>query len=765
MTDKPPEHALSRRVWDALTRPSNLIVEEEARRRARFLAAVMVLVLPLGVTVSMAAELAQPASASPVDAMLRLGANATILAAYVLSRSHFYKAGAALGVSIALFGSWLNAVSDPDMVRVAALLDFSVTGVLLCAVVFPLRVTAPVSLLNIVMAIMVLAFRPEVAAIDIVVIVATLVLLTAIVVPVSSLMKQDLAQLQERGDALRRSEERYSLAARGANDGLWDWDLVSDSVYYSPRWYQMLDLDEHDHGDTPAVWLDRVHQDDLGLVTQRIREHIEGTVRSFECPHRVLDAAGEERWLLARGLAVRDAMGRPVRMAGSMTDITDRKRVEDQLVHEAYHDALTGLPNRACFIDRLQNVMGRARGRGGVYAVLYLDLDRFKVVNDSLGHALGNEVLIETSKRLHACLRPHDMVARLGGDEFVVLLDALRAAEDVEQVARRIQEGVARPIHLEGHEIVTTASIGIAPSALGYKRPEDLIRAADTAMYRAKATGKARHQLFDRQMHDAALARLRTESDLRRALEREEFEVYYQPIIDMGPGGVVGFEALVRWNHPERGRVAPDDFIGVAEETGLIDPIGFWVLETACAQTQAWNVGIRADTPLRVNVNLSGRQFRAGGLHDRVLETLSRTGLPGSALTLEITETVIMESSDEARTVLAALRAAGVAVCIDDFGTGYSSLSYLHAFELDGLKIDRSFVSRIGPNGPRPQIIKTIVDLSRSLSLAVTAEGIETPMQYAQLRDLGCDTAQGYLFSKPVPHAAAEQLLRDGPSW
>ncbi len=753
------------RVWDALTRPSEHIVEEEARRRARFLAAVMVLVLPLGVTVSMAAEAAQPGNTPPAEAMLRLGANATILAAYLLSRSRHYRAAAALGVSIALFGSWLNALVDPDMVRVAALLDFSVTGVLLCAVVFPMRVTAPVSVLNVGMAIAVLAFRPEVAAIDIVVILATLILLTAIVVPVSFLMKQDLALLQERGEALRLSEERYSLAARGANDGLWDWDLVADQVYYSPRWYQMLGLGEDEHGDTPALWLDRVHEDDRETVTQRIREHIEGTVRSFKCPHRVVDAEGEERWLLARGLAVRDAMGRPLRMAGSMTDITGRKRVEERLVHEAYHDALTGLPNRACFLDRLANVMGRAPGRDGLYAVLYLDLDRFKVVNDSLGHDLGNEVLIETGKRLHACVRPHDMVARLGGDEFAVLLDALRAAEDVEQVARRIQEGVARPIALQGHEIVTTASIGIAPSALGYKQPEDLIRAADTAMYRAKATGKARHQLFDRQMHDVAVLRLRTESDLRRALERDEFEVFYQPIIDFGGGRIVGFEALIRWNHPERGLVSPYEFIPVAEETGLINPIGWWVLQTACAQTQAWNAALRADDPLRINVNLSGRQFRGGGLQDRVFDTLTQTGLPASALTLEITETVVMESSDASRSVFGALREAGVHLCIDDFGTGYSSLSYLHAFELDGLKIDRSFVSRIGPGGSRPQIVKTIVDLSRSLDLSVTAEGIETSVQYGQLRDLGCDTAQGYLFSKPVPHAAAERLLLDGPTW
>jgi diguanylate cyclase (GGDEF)-like protein/PAS domain S-box-containing protein len=443
-------------------------------------------------------------------------------------------------------------------------------------------------------------------------------------------------------------------------------------------------------------------------------------------------------------------------------DITGRRDVEEQLRHGALHDPLTGLPNRHLFMERLARSILHAREREDhVFAVLFLDLDRFKVVNDSLGHHVGDDLLAVVARRLAGCIRQEDTVARFGGDEFAILLTDIGEAGFAAGVAERILGEIAAPINLQGYEVFTSASIGIALSSSAYGRPEYLLRNADMAMYRAKAAGKGRYEVFDRTMHAQALVRLQQETDLRRALERGELRLFYQPIVDLGSGRIEGVEALARWEHPERGWIPPGDFIPMAEETGLIHGVGQWVLEEACRALRGWRNG----RPLTVSVNLSGRQFTQPDLVEQVSRTLDETGADPRGLKLEVTESVVMENPESAVETLRSLKALGIETYMDDFGTGYSSLSSLHRLPLDALKIDRSFVSRIGADPEATVLVRTIATLAHSLGLSVVAEGVETPQQLCLLRELGCEYAQGYLFSPAVDAEAARALLQADPRW
>jgi len=419
--------------------------------------------------------------------------------------------------------------------------------------------------------------------------------------------------------------------------------------------------------------------------------------------------------------------------------------------HAAFHDALTGLPNRSLFTDHLRVALRRAQqNEKYLFGVLFLDLDRFKNINDSLGHPCGDELLILVARRLETCIRQTDMVARFGGDEFAILVDAIQDASDVVRIAEKVQQVISAPFKLATHEAITTASIGVALSTSIYAEAEDIIRDADTAMYRAKDHGKARYEIFDTAMHTRAVTLLRLESDLRRALEKEELCVYYQPIVSLANRELYGFEALVRWRHPERGIISPDDFVPLAEETGLILPIGLQVLREACHQLRIWQQRSPANRDLIISVNLSGKQLTQPDLIERIEEVLHESQINPWHLKLEITETVVMENPELAAVTLAKLRGLGVRLSIDDFGTGYSSLSYLNRFPVDMLKIDRSFVISMNEADENLQIVKTIVTLAGNLGMQVVAEGVETEDQLEQLRSLKCQYGQGFLFSKPL---------------
>jgi diguanylate cyclase (GGDEF)-like protein/PAS domain S-box-containing protein len=567
--------------------------------------------------------------------------------------------------------------------------------------------------------------------------------------------------------ALHESQERYALAVNGAKDGLWDWDLDSDRIYLSLRWKTMLGFADGEIGDSPSEWLGRIHPDDLPEVRHAISAHLLGQAPDFESEHRMLHRDGGYRWVLTRGLAVRNAAGGAYRMAGSQSDITARKAAEERLLHDAFHDPLTGLPNRALFMDRLGMAIVHAKRRlSYTFAVLFIDLDRFKNVNDSLGHSVGDELLIAVARRLESCLRPGDTVARLGGDEFTILLDEVTDAEHAVQVAQRMHREMARPFRVQGHEVFVTLSLGITLGAGGdYDRPEDVLRDADTAMYGAKASGKARDAIFDRDMHDRAVALLRLETDLRLAVERAEFEIHYQPIISLTNGKIDAFEALLRWHHPGRGLLRPDSFVAVAEDTGLIVPIGWWVLREACRQLAEWQALPWTGEHLAVTVNLSGKQFMQADLVQRIASILRETGIRPGGLRLEITESTIMGQHEDAIAKLLALRGFGVKLYIDDFGTGYSSLSYLHRLPVDALKIDRSFISEMNGGDDRSEIVGTIVTLARILRMDVAAEGIETAEQVSRLRALSCHYGQGYFFSEPLAGIAAGGLIQAGASW
>ena len=428
--------------------------------------------------------------------------------------------------------------------------------------------------------------------------------------------------------------------------------------------------------------------------------------------------------------------------------------------HAAFHDALSGLPNRTLFTEHLRLALGRThQNEEYQFCVLFLDLDRFKNINDSLGHPCGDELLMMIARRLETCVRQTDVVARFGGDEFAILLDSIQDLSDAIRVAEKVLQTISAPFKLTNHEAITTASIGVALSSPNYKEAEDIIRDADTAMYRAKEGGKARYEIFNTAMHTRAVTLLRLETDLRRAIENEELCVYYQPIVSVANGQLHGFEALVRWHHPERGLVSPTDFIALAEETGLILPLGLNVFREACRQLRAWQQRSLADKDLIISVNLSAKQLMQPDLIERIAEVLHESQLNPWHLKLEVTETVVMDNPEVAAVTLAKLRALGVRLSIDDFGTGYSSLSYLNRFPLDILKIDRSFISTMNQSDENLQIVKTIVTLAGNLGMEVIAEGVETEEQLNQLKLLKCQYAQGFLFSEPMNSEQADLFI------
>jgi diguanylate cyclase (GGDEF)-like protein/PAS domain S-box-containing protein len=556
---------------------------------------------------------------------------------------------------------------------------------------------------------------------------------------------------------LAASARRYALAAEGSHDGLWDWELPSGRVYYSPRWKEIVGCADPEVGAVPEEWLGRIHPDDRARVEAELFRAGEPSGSLLEVEHRVAHRGGGWRWVLARGVRVADAAGAVVRMAGSLSDISERKRFEEQLLHDALHDSLTGLPNRGLFMDRLERAIAYARRRPAHrFAVIFLDLDRFKVVNDRLGHVAADGVLVALARRLEGCVRAGDSVARLGGDEFALLVQDV---DDPAVVAQRILNQLRMPFDAAGQQVVVSASMGIAVSSTGFSRPEDALRDADAAMYRAKERGRARFEIADADLHARSLRQLAMESQLRDAVEGGELRLHFQPVVVMETRELVGFEALVRWEHPELGLRPPDDFIPLAEQSGIIMAVGRWALAEGCRQMQEWRAAYPGAAGVWLSVNLSSRQFLHPTLVQEILEALADTGFPPDRLRLAITESVIMDDAAAVGTILHRLRDAGIRVAIDDFGTGYSSLSYLHRLPLDTLKIDRSFVHRMHADPTLEAVIQTVISLSGSLRLDTVAEGVETAEEAAALQRMGCRIGQGFLFSRPLDPGAAARML------
>ncbi len=577
--------------------------------------------------------------------------------------------------------------------------------------------------------------------------------------PTFTAIVRDVSERKQAEEKLRRSEERYSLAAWASNDGLWDWDLRTDEVYYSPRWKSMLGFQESEIQGRPPEWIQRLHDDDRQHFEKILRAHLGGDTPHFEVEYRIRHRDEAYRWMLCKGVAVRNEDRTPVRLAGSQTDITARKKVELQLMRDALYDSLTGLPNRSHFLRVLRHVVEDSRqSPDELFALLFLDLDRFKHVNDSLGHHAGDQLLVAISDRLKKILRPQETLARLGGDEFAILVEGLQDGAQAARIAGRIQKELANPFFLGEHEVFVSVSIGIAIRPENEESPEGLIRDADTAMYRAKAAGKGRHALFDQSMHTQEVERLALETSLRHAVQRKEFVLHYQPLVSLQSGRITGCEALVRWNHPQRGLVAPREFIPVTEEMGLINPLGAWILEEACGQMKRWQ---DAGLPeIRLAVNLSPRQCRHSDLVETVHRALGRSGLRSDRLQLEITESALMENADEIIDPLVELYESGIRFSLDDFGAGYSSLMYLQRFPIQTLKIDGSFVRKATGDPESAALVSGLMALGHTLGLEVVCEGVETQQQFEFLANSGqCDEVQGYFLSRPLTAEAFAQLL------
>ncbi|MEW5926976.1 MAG: EAL domain-containing protein [Gemmatimonadota bacterium] len=578
---------------------------------------------------------------------------------------------------------------------------------------------------------------------------------------VNESLQSEIAERRRAEAALSESEERFRQVAENIEQVFWLVDCAERRVLYvSPAFESVW-------GRTCASLYERFDslvdtlQEEGRAETASLFLSASGATREY----RIERPDGTVRLIQTRCFPVRNGTGDVYRIAAISEDVTDRTQAEADLLRIASHDPLTGLPNRSSFMTRLQRSVGRLTYQPQAqFTVLFVDVDRFKTINDSLGHLKGDELLVSVGQRLEECVRPEDMVARLGGDEFAILLHGTSEPADAARVASRIQARLSEHLVLGTQEVFVSASIGIVTS-LGYDHPEEMLRDADIAMYRAKQSGRARYQVFDVAMHSAAVTRLHLETDLRRAVEREEFILHYQPVVCLETGTVCGFEALVRWPHPQRGLVPPGEFIPSLEETGLIRTLGGWVLQQACRQLQQWLVRHPERESLFVSVNLSGKQFADRNLVPRVREVLRETGLSGKRLKLEVTETVLVDDPEAAAAMLAELKELGIQIQIDDFGTGYSSLKYLDQLPIDMLKVDRSFVSRIRHGSQGAEIVRTIVGLGKNLGIAVVAEGMETPAQLNYLKQLGCDYGQGYIFSRATSAEAAEDMLSHGIAW
>ena len=575
---------------------------------------------------------------------------------------------------------------------------------------------------------------------------------------------RDLTEHKAAEGALRAAEDRYRTLVEQV-PGVIYVEAVEGAVnpYMSPQVEALIGFTPAEIQATPGLWRGRVHPDDQARVVAELRRTDE-TGDPYRMEYRALTRDGRVVWLRNEAVLVRDAANASLFWHGLITDITDRKMLEERLAHQAFHDPLTGLPNRALFFDRLEHALARsARARTSV-AVLFLDLDSFKVVNDTLGHAAGDRLLVAVATRLAETLRPGDTLARLGGDEFTILLEDLSGVEAAHPISERVASDLRAPFQLCGREVLITASVGLA-TLTAETRIDDLVRLADLAMYEAKARGKDRVAVFDVGMDVRAWQRLDQEAELRRAIADGQLCIHYQPLVALTDGQITGVEALVRWEHPERGLVSPAEFLPMAEETGLIVPLSRWVLETACARARSWQREFPSEPRLGISVNFSGCQFRDPGLVGDVERALARSGLAASDLTLEVTETPALEDKVETKAALRGLKALGVRLAIDDFGEGCAGLGSLSRCPIDEIKIDRAYVDGLGRSPAEAALVRAVVVYAQALGIVVTAEGIETAGQLAAVRALGCVRGQGFYFARPMTAEEMTVLLGEKPEW
>lgn len=573
-----------------------------------------------------------------------------------------------------------------------------------------------------------------------------------------SLFRRTLKQQQCIEQSLQASEERWKFALEGSGDGVWDWDLPTDHVFRSARWSEIYGYAENEIMATAAAGRELVHPDDLAILISDVQSYFSGNSSVYTSEFRLRCKDGSWKWTLARGMIVNRATdGKPLRMIGTHTDITHRKNSEAQVTHLAHYDQLTGLPNRVLFLDRFKQDIKKAQRTGNIVTLMFLDLDKFKEVNDSLGHDIGDMLLKDVAQRLESCVRESDTVARMGGDEFTIILNDINSQVNIERIAQDILNKLTTPFHLGDEVIHVSTSIGISNYPKDGTEVELLLKNADQAMYAAKEQGRNRYQYFTPVMQEEALKRMRLISDLWGALNDKQFRVYYQPIVELASGSIFKAEALIRWQHPTRGLVGPDEFIPVAEDTGLIVDIGDWLFNEVATQTAKWK---QRYPNLQVSVNKSPVQFRS--VQDNCLnwiEQLRLLGLAGEGFIVEITEGLLLDARESVINQLNAFREAGMKVAIDDFGTGYSSLAYLRKFDIDYVKIDRSFTSNIRANSSDMVLCEAIIEMSHKLGMQVIAEGVETQEQRNLLNNAGCDFGQGYLYSKPVTADQFESLL------
>ena len=557
-------------------------------------------------------------------------------------------------------------------------------------------------------------------------------------------------------DKLKDSRRRFDMAARGTNDGIWEWDLRRNTFYYSPRWKSMLGYDEEEIKDSLDEWLDRVHPEDRGTLQIALTSLVQGPNERLSAEYRIRHRNGNYLWVRCSGLAERDE-NKSVRIIGSQTDITSFKATEERLMHDAFHDPLTGLANRAHFQERLARALERTkRNKDFHFALLFLDLDKLKMVNDTFGHDTGDRLLAETGRRLQSCVGPADLVARVGGDEFTILCERVRNGDDASSIAERIGSRIKESFRFPDQQIDVSISIGVALSESGYERSQDMLRDADSAMYESKLEGVGGYKIFDDEMKARSLEQRGLESDLYLALERGEFTLYYQPIVKIETSEIVGFEALLRWRHPEKGLLSPNEFLPVAGECGLAADLDWWTLEEACQQIRVWNRLIPGQERLWVSVNVGTGMLGQPNLVSRLSETLTKTGCDPACLKLELPETRPDDTKGHRR--FRGIEQLGIAMQLDDFGTGYFSLNHLHQLPIESIKINRSLIRRLDDENT-VNLVEAMIRLSNSLSVSVIAEGIDSASNAAILRNFKCRYGQGNLYSPAVSKSKTERLL------